>query len=429
MQTVDYSSLSPRQRKELTLRPVEKSREVRAGVLAIIEEVRAGGDAALRRLTKKFDGADLIDLYASKKDVLEAERLVDPALHQAISAAARSIRKFHAAQVPKAIEVETSPGVTCRREWRPIQRVGLYIPGGSAPLISTVLMLGIPSQLAGCPEVILFTPPLKSGTVNREILVAAKAVGIQNIVMVGGAQAIAAMAIGTASIPKVDKIFGPGNRFVTAAKSIVSQPPFTVGTDLHAGPSELLIIADANANPRWIAVDLLSQAEHGEDSPVVLVTTSRKLVDEVAAEVNRQSEILPRCDIVQRSMGKSLSVIVQTLDQAVEFSNDYAPEHLILAVDDAVRLTPFIINAGSVFVGSMSSVVFGDYAAGANHTLPTAGTAKFRGGLTVEDFMKPVFFSTVSAKGIASLSGTVTSLARAEQLEGHARAVDVRGMQ
>ena len=419
-------NLKPPEVEGLLRRPASGSDATIASVEMIIDEITRSGDDALRQFTKKFDGVQIDDFRVTKKEFDEAGRVVQPEVAAAIAAASNNIRAFHDAQIPKAIEVETQRGVVCRREWRAIERVGLYVPGGTAPLLSTVLMLGIPAKIAGCREIVLCTPPMKSGIVSPAILVAANSIGITSVFKVGGAQAIAAMAIGTETIPKVHKIFGPGNSFVTAAKSLVSQPPLNTAIDLLAGPTELLIIADSTANPRWVAADLLSQAEHGGDSCVVLVTDSRAIVDGVEKECGKQLATLPRKDVIRTALEKSFSIVVRDLNAAVEFANRYAPEHLIVACDRAETFLPRISNAGSVFLGPLSSVVFGDYASGTNHTLPTGGGANVTGGVTVESFMKPVFFQTIHGEGLSTLSPTVKTLARAEQLEAHARAVEIR---
>ena len=419
-------NLKPREVEDLIKRKAGESESTVASVRMIIDEVSRRGDDAVRQFTGKFDGVQLENFRVTQKEFEEAERSVRSDVKAAIVSASRNIGAFHKAQIPAVIEVETQPGVACRREWRAIERVGLYVPGGTAPLISTVMMLGIPAKLAGCQEIVLCTPPMKSGSVSPAILVAAKSVGITSVFKAGGAQAIAAMAIGTETIPKVKKIFGPGNSYVTAAKALVSQPPLNVAIDLLAGPTELLIIADETANPRWVAADLLSQAEHGRDSCVVLVTNSGTLPDAVERECETQVSRLPRKDIIRTVLETGFSLVVRDIDEVVGFANRYAPEHLILACNRAGTLIPQISNAGSVFIDPLSSVVFGDYASGTNHTLPTGGGANVAGGVTVESFMKPIFFQTVNGEGLASLSSAVKSLARAEGLEAHAQAVEIR---
>lgn len=348
-------------------------------------------------------------------------------VEQSLRYAGTNIEKFHKLQLPTAVETETSAGVFCRLEWRPIRRVGLYIPAGSAPLASTVLMLAIPARIAGCPDIVLCTPPMPSGDASPAILCAASMCGITNIFKVGGAQAIAAMGLGTETIPKVDKLFGPGNRYVAAAKALLSQPPHNIAVDMIAGPSELLVIADETANPRWLAADLLSQAEHGADSQVVLVATSRAVAEAIELEMARQIRSLERKPISSQALENSFIVLTSSVEKAIEFSNLYAPEHLMLAVRDADQLASRVMNAGSVFIGHASSVVFGDYVSGTNHTLPTGGTAAASGTLTIQSFMKPIAFQTVTQQGLASVAPVAASLARLEGLEAHARAAVIRG--
>lgn len=426
MKILDRHSLPRSEFDALLRRPGIDLSNLYSNVNSILRNVETNGDAGIRELTLSLDKLDLSQFAVSDEEFEVASRRVEPGIREAIYQATNSLRAFHLPQLPEPVNVETMPGVRCRLEWRPIERVGLYVPGGSAPLISTVLMLGIPAMLAKCPKTVLCTPPRPDGTVSSEILFAAKSLGLTTVFKIGGAQAIAAMAVGTESVPRVAKLFGPGNRYVAAMKSLVSRPPYNVAIDMHAGPSELLIIADETANARWVAADLLSQAEHGADSPVILVTPSASLADNVAKELTLQSAGLPRLAIVTEALAHSYILLVDSIDEAIEFSNSYAPEHLILAVNDADSISPRIVNAGSIFLGSMTSVVFGDYASGTNHTLPTGGTAVSFGGLTVRDFLKPIFFQTAELKGLESLSSTVKILARAEGLEAHARAIEVR---
>lgn len=397
-----------------------------ASAQQIIEEVVRGGDRALKEFTRRFDGVDLPELRVSAREFDEAEEQVPAGLRQAIALASGNIEAFHRPQVPQPIEVETRPGILCRREWRAIDPVGLYVPGGTAPLISTVLMLGIPARLAGCREIILCTPPSRTGSIAPAILFAARSVGIRTVFKAGGAQAIAAMAAGTGSVPAVRKIFGPGNRFVAAAKSIVSKEPYNVAVDLVAGPTELMVIADGSADARLVASDLVSQAEHGEDSEVVLVTTSAPFAEAVERECREQLISLPRAQVAAKVIERAPVLVVGNLDEAFEAANLYAPEHLSLAVVQAGSFIGRISNAGSVFIGPMSAVAFGDYASGTNHTLPTAGTARSAGGVTVESFLKPVFFQTIDREGAAILGPAVRALAIAEGLDGHARAAEYR---
>lgn len=411
----------------LTQRTADDFHEVIATVREVIDNVRTNGDQALAAYSRKFDETQIDNIRVSQQEIRDAADSVPNEVTRALQQAAANIEKFHKLQLPNAVETETVPGVYCRLEWRPIQRVGLYVPGGTAPLASTVLMLAIPARIAGCTDVVLCTPPLKSGAAAPEILCAAAMCGVNRVFKVGGAQAIAAMGLGTDTVPKVAKLFGPGNRYVAAAKALLSQPPDNIAVDMLAGPSELLVIADETANPRWVAADLLSQAEHGADSQVVLVTTSATVAEEVQRQLSHQLDGLERRSILERALESSLVVLTSSLTRAVEFANLYAPEHLMLAVRDAERLACKITNAGSVFIGSASSVVFGDYASGANHTLPTAGTAVATGSLCVGSFMKPIAFQTITQQGLASLTPIAASLARAEGLEAHARAATIRG--
>jgi len=409
---------------------LRSSREFREDVLVcardIVREVAGGGDEAIIKYARRFDGTVPDQLRVSEAQFEEAERHVGNELREALHLAASNIGKFHRAQVPHPVEVQVTNGVLCRREWRAIDAVGLYVPGGSAPLVSTVLMLGIPAMIAGCSKIILCSPCRTLGKIPPEILVAAQMVGISDVYQIGGAQAIAAMALGTSTVPRVHKIFGPGNQYVAAAKMIVALPPYGVSIDMVAGPSELMILADELADPEWIAADLLSQAEHGIDSPVVLLSTSSTLLDEVEEAVSLQKGSLSRSAILQESMNKSYAVLVDDLRTAIDIVNAYAPEHLIVSTQEPARLIPEIRNAGSVFLGSLASVVFGDYASGTNHTLPTSGAAASMGGLTVESFMKPVTFQSLTREGFSALAPAVKTLARAEGLDGHVNAVSVR---
>jgi len=410
----------------LVRRTPDDLNDVLSATREIIDNVSANGDRALLAYSKKFDDVQLADIRVSEHEIQQADDWISSEVKRSLRNAATNIEKFHKLQLPTAVETETAPGVFCRLEWRPIGRVGLYIPAGTAPLASTVLMLSIPARIAGCPEIVLCTPPLRSGRAAPEVLWAASLCGIENIFKVGGAQAIAAMGLGTETIPKVDKLFGPGNRYVAAAKGLLSQPPYDVAIDMHAGPSELLVIADETANSRWIAADLLSQAEHGADSQVVLVTVSSKVAEEVQQELASQVHSFERISIAKQALEKSFIVITSSLERALEFSNLYAPEHLMLAVSDPERLASKVMNAGSVFIGSASSVVFGDYASGTNHTLPTGGTAAASGTLTVQSFMKPLAFQSITRRGLASVAPVAATLARSEGLEAHARAAALR---
>jgi histidinol dehydrogenase len=426
MRRVLSPSLSPQERDLLCRRPGWDLADVGSVVRDVIAAVAAEGDEALRRFTGQFDRYTGGEILVSTGERDRGAARVSALVRDAITAAAAGIRAFHTAQMPSGVSVTTVPGVRCWLEWRPIERVGLYIPGGSAPLISTALMLGIPAAAAGCRQIVLATPPKPDGSISDEILFVARYLGIDCIVRAGGAQAIAAMAIGTQSVPRVGKLFGPGNRFVTAAKALVSQPPWFCPVDVLAGPSELLVIADESCPPAWAAADLISQAEHGADSQVVLVVTSAAFADSIEREVQLQLSRLPRRDVASKALAGSFILIVPDMQSAIDFSNLYAPEHLALAVADPEQYLPRVMNAGSVFAGRYSSVVFGDYASGTNHTLPTGGLASVTGGVTLQSFLKPVSFQTLSENGAESLSGVVGTLARAEGLEGHARAAELR---
>jgi histidinol dehydrogenase len=430
----NHDALTSEERKRLLSRPGGHLAEVFGTVRTILERVERRRDQALRNLTLELDGVALHGIEVSGEEWASAlNEMSDPSqapLVEAIKTAAASLRAFHEKQWPEPIRIETVPGVVCWRRHTPIESVGLYIPGGRAPLISTVLMLGIPAALADCERRVLCTPPSRNGRIHPAILFAARTAGIERVFKVGGAQAIAAMAIGTETVPKVDKIFGPGNRFVTAAKALVSLPPYAVGIDALAGPSELLVIADSSCNPNWVAADLVSQAEHGPDSQVVLVTDDIDVLAAVDAELEASlkyaAEGPEQENTLRTSLSHSFALLVPDLEQAIAFANDYAPEHLGLACREAEKRALQIRNAGSVFVGDYSSVVFGDYASGTNHTLPTGATARFNGGLTLESFLKPVSFQSVSAKGVHSLAEPLSELTRAEGLRGHNRAAALR---
>ena len=427
MKQYDYRSLNHSERQALVKRPGSDLSDILPTVREVVQAVSERGDKAVRQYSWQFDGVDLETLRPTIDEFSRANSKLKQSTKEAILDAATSIRKYHIPQVPNPLLVQTRPGVQCSLEWRPIRHVGLYVPGGSAPLVSTFLMLTIPAQIAGCPEIIVCTPPRSDGSISDEILFAADALGIRSLYKIGGSQAIAAMAIGTNSVPKVDKIFGPGNRYVSATKAIVAQSPYNVAIDMIAGPTELLIIADDSSDSSWVASDLLSQAEHGVDSHVVLVTPSALLARSVEQEIANQLTSLPRSTIARRALESSAIVVVADIDEAIEFSNDYAPEHLIIATSSAASVMSRIVNAGSVFLGSLTSVVFGDYASGTNHTLPTGGTATASGGLMVSHFMKPIFFQTVNEEGLTALAQTTASLAEAEGLDGHARAARMRG--
>jgi histidinol dehydrogenase len=406
------------QRPQLELEYLESS------VKNILTRVKKSGDEALKELTRQFDQVDVSQFLVSDSEMKEAIDSVPEPLKKAIQTAAQNIEKFHAAQKSGSLEVETMPGVKCWRKGIAIQKVGIYIPGGSAPLFSTVLMLGIPAKLAGCREVILCTPPSKDGKINSAILFAASHAGIKKIFKVGGAQAIAALAYGTASIPAVNKIFGPGNQFVTKAKQLVSQEG--VAIDMPAGPSEVLVVADESAEASFIAADLLSQAEHGADSQVVLVATDKIIVEKTLKQLDSQVENLPRKEIAKEALKNSIALVFDSKDKMVDYINEYAPEHLIINTFDCDSLAEKIVNAGSIFIGAYSPESVGDYASGTNHTLPTNGFAKAYSGVSLDSFMKFITYQKLTKDGLDKLGPVVEIMAEAEQLAGHAEAVRMR---
>lgn len=409
---------------ELCQRPQLELDFLEGNVNNILERVRKSGDAAVLELTQKFDGVTLENLQVTKSEITAAVQSLSGELKAAILTAAKNIEVFHAAQKRSVEKIETMPGVTCWRKATPIQKVGIYIPGGTAPLFSTVLMLGVPARLAGCTEVVLCSPPNKSGAIHPAILFAAQLTGITKIFKVGGAQAIAAMAFGTESIPSVSKIFGPGNQYVTKAKQIVSQQGIAI--DMPAGPSEVLVIADENADAKYVAADLLSQAEHGVDSQVVLVSTSQSILQKAQAEVNQQLANLPRKDLAQEALNNSLSISFETESTLIDFVNAYAPEHLIINTTNNNALEQQIVNAGSIFLGAYTPEAVGDYASGTNHTLPTNGFAKAFGGVSLESFTKYITVQEITKAGLQIIGPVVETMAEAEQLKAHAQAVRVR---
>jgi histidinol dehydrogenase len=409
---------------KLTQRPVTYDASLPAKVQGILAQVKDGGDAALRELTRRFDGAvpDSFRVSVAQRDA--CAEAVTHDLRQAIVAAQTFIERFHRSQNQVELPVVTANGVTCFRRSVPIERVGIYIPAGTAPLFSTLLMLGVPAKVAGCREIVLSTPGGRDATLNPAIAFCAQLLGIEEVYVVGGAQAVAALAYGTESIKPVSKICGPGNRFVTEAKLQVAAQGMAI--DMPAGPSEVLVIADDGANPRFIAADLLAQAEHGADSQVVLVACSHALVERVVEQVTLQAAQLPRQDFVFKALENSFALVVDSIDEALEFSNLYAPEHLILSVQESERLIEKVINAGSVFLGYWAAEALGDYASGTNHVLPTNAAARAYSGVSVDTFVKKITFQSVSRGGLLELSDTVATLARAEGLEAHAQAVVVR---
>ena len=389
-----------------------------------LDEVRHHGDAALRNFTRKFDKVEVDALEVTKEEITDAIKLVSTELKEAIEMARRNIWKFHSEQQREYTEIQTSPGVYCWQKAVPIEKIGLYVPGGSAPLFSTVLMLGIPAQIAECKEVILCSPPASDGKINPAVLYAAHVAGIHRIFRVGGAQAIAAMAYGTESIPKVYKIFGPGNQYVTAAKQLVSLSD--VAIDMPAGPSEVLIIADETANPAYVASDLLSQAEHGADSQVLLVTTTENLIEKTLEQIEIQIEKLPRKETARKALDNSRIILVKNLDEAIAVTNEYAPEHLIISTRSYMVVAEHIVNAGSVFLGNMSPESAGDYVSGTNHTLPTHGFSKAYSGVNLDSFLKKITFQQLTSEGLTNLSNAIILMAENEGLQAHANAVKLR---
>lgn len=392
----------------------------------IIEDVKKSGDKSLIGYAKKFDNVELDSLVVTEKEIETAIRKIPSDVKTAFKKAASNIKKFHSGSMTTGKAVETMPGVRCFVQKRPIEKIGIYIPGGTAPLPSTVLMLGIPAQVAGCKEIVMCTPPNKEGRIEDVILFAANLCGIKKIFKAGGAQAIAAMAYGTETIPKVYKIFGPGNQYVTAAKMLISINPEGAAIDMPAGPSEVLVIADENARADFVASDLLSQAEHGADSQAILVCTSDKKTDEILEEVNKQLNLLPRKEITKKALENSFALVVDDIDEAINFANEYAPEHLIINVKNSEKYIPQISNAGSVFLGKYSCESAGDYASGTNHTLPTYGYARAYSGVSVLSFQKLLTFQKITKKGAKVLCPIVSKMAQQEGLDAHGRAMEQR---
>lgn len=419
-----YKYPSPAEWPEIVQRPVADISSVNETVSKILKKVKKKGDDAIFKFARKYDGIKLTSLLASDEELEQAESLLSEELKKAIYQAKRNIEFFHKTQKDEVRKVETMPGITCWRQSQPIEKVGLYIPGGSAPLFSTVLMLAIPASIAGCKEVILCTPPSKDGNINPAILFTAKLCGVNKIYKVGGAQAIAAMAYGTETIPKVFKIFGPGNQFVTAAKQLIQTEG--VAIDMPAGPSEVLVIADETAVPDFVAADLLSQAEHGPDSQVLLVTISEIIAEKVNEAINKQVKILQRKEIATKALQNSKTVVTSSLDEAIALSNLYAPEHLILSCENAEEISVKITNAGSVFIGNYSPESAGDYASGTNHTLPTNGYAAMYSGVTLDSFVKKITCQHLTKDGLNNIGNTVKVMAAAEGLEAHKNAVAIR---
>ena len=410
--------------KEVLKRPTQTVADIEGTVDTIFKEVRQGGDQVLRKYTQKFDGVELDDFAVSKSEVKAAKSLVSKELKEAILLAKGNIETFHRAQITEKVEVETMNGVKCWQEKRPIQKVGLYIPGGTAPLFSTILMLAVPASIAGCSEIVLCSPPDGSGRIAPAILYTADLCGVTQIFKVGGIQAIAGMTFGTESVPAVYKIFGPGNQYVTVAKQLATK--FGVGIDMPAGPSELLVVADNSANPAFVASDLLSQAEHGVDSQVILVSTSEEMITAVEKEVERQIIDLPRRAMAQKAIDNSKLIYVEDDPEAVALINEYGPEHYIVCAENEDFYIDNILNAGSVFIGNYTPESAGDYASGTNHTLPTNGYAKQYSGVNLDSFQKSMTFQKISEEGIQGIGAAIELMAEAEGLQAHRNAVTLR---
>jgi histidinol dehydrogenase len=422
-----WDELDSAARSAVFTRPAVRDDEsIRSAVAEIVQTVRIGGDAAVRALTAKFDGAVVDSLRVSEDELAAAAKKLEPCALDAIDLAIANVRRFHEPQFPSSIEVETMPGVSCKRVSHAIDSVGLYVPAGTAPLPSTAIMLAVPAAIAGCPTCIMCTPPRADGTADPAILVAASRSGVTDIYKIGGAQAIAAMAYGTETVPKVSKLFGPGNAWVTSAKAQAMADPGGASIDMPAGPSEVLIIADKYASAEFVAADLLSQAEHGADSQVVLLTPSAELAEQVQSEIEEQLAQLSRADVARAALENSLTILVRDIASAIEVSNRYAPEHLILQFDDAGESLPNIRNAGSVFVGPWSPEAVGDYCSGTNHVLPTYGAAITYSGLGVDQFMRQMTVQELTRGGLAGLGNAVSALSQLEGLDAHAAAVTRR---
>ena len=409
---------------KILTRPALDVEKLRNTVSTVLDKIRTEGDAAVKEYELAFDKVQLNTLAVSEKEMQEAEMLVDEALKSAIELAHENIARFHAAQRFEGKQIEVQPGVTCWQKAVAIEKVGLYIPGGTAPLFSTVLMLATPAKIAGCKEIVLCTPPNKEGKVNPAILMAAKVAGVNKIFKAGGVQAIGAMAYGTESVPKVYKIFGPGNQYVVAAKQAVSLKD--VAIDMPAGPSEVEVLADAKSNPVFVAADLLSQAEHGIDSQVLLLTTSKEIIPMVQDEVERQLNLLPRKEIAAKSLENSKIVLLRDEKEMMEMSNEYAPEHLIISTENYMELADKVVNAGSVFLGRFSCESAGDYASGTNHTLPTNGYAKAYSGVSLDSFIRKITFQCLTEEGIRKIGPAVETMASNEQLDAHKNAMTMR---
>lgn len=424
---LNWSSLSTQERRQALRRPAQQgTAELQDRVREIVRDVRDRGDRALLEFTRRFDGVALQAIEVGTAEFAAAETTLNAEQRQAIDRAIANVRRFHEAQIGAPLRVETSPGVVCERHFRPIDAVGLYVPAGVAPLPSAAIMLAVPARIAACPTRIMCTPPRRDGTADPAVLTIANLCGVRRVFKLGGTQAIAAMAYGTESVPKVDKIFGPGNAWVTAAKLLVANDPEGAALDLPAGPSEVLVVADATARAQFVAADLLAQAEHSADAQVMLVTTSSALAEQTAAEVEAQMRKLDRIDTLRKSIEHARCFVVDTLDAAIELSNTYAPEHLILQVANPREWLSKIRNAGSVFLGAWTPETIGDYCSGANHVLPTYGFAKAYSGLSLHDFLKRMTVQELTSDGLRELGPTAITLAALEGLDAHANAVRVR---
>ena len=408
----------------LLARPTIDATQLLAQVQAILDEVKINGDKALKRFTLELDKVDIKQLQLNAEQIASAENELTPSLKTAIQLAKVNIEVFHQSQIQQVERIETMPGVWCWRKSVGIEKVGIYIPGGTAPLFSTVLMLGIPAKMAGCKEIILCSPPNESGNIHPAVIYAASLVGVTSIYTVGGAQAIAAMAYGTRSIPKVNKIFGPGNQYVTAAKQLVQQAGIAI--DMPAGPSEVCVWADETAIPSFVAADLLSQAEHGADSQVLLIANSVAIVEAVQKEIEQQLAALPRKNLAEKALQNSKAIVLNNGELAIACINEYAPEHLILSIDNAAQVADKIINAGSIFIGNYSPESAGDYASGTNHTLPTNGYAKAYSGVSIDSFVKKITYQQITERGLMNIAPTVMEMAEAEGLQAHSNAVGIR---
>lgn len=409
---------------EVLKRPTQTVDDIESTVIKIFDEVRKNGDTAIKKYTIQFDGIDLKSSCVTADEIESASKTIPEELKTAIKIAKHNIEVFHTAQKTSKVNIETTPGVLCWQEKRPIEKVGLYIPGGTAPLFSTVLMLAIPAQIAGCKDIVLCSPPNKEGTIAPEILYAAQLCGVTQIIKVGGIQAIAGLTFGTDTIPKVYKIFGPGNQFVTVAKQLSTK--YGVAIDMPAGPSELLVVADKKANASYIASDLLSQAEHGTDSQVILVSTSNKMIEEVSNEVEKQLQVLPRKAIAEKSIANSKLIYVENNVLALELINEYGPEHFIICTENSDFYVEGIINAGSIFIGNYTPESAGDYASGTNHTLPTNGFSKAYSGVNLDSFLKSMTFQKITKEGLLNIGKTIELMAEAEGLQAHKNAVSIR---